>query len=88
MTASNVGFNEVAELASHLSPEEQVRLVAWLGTGLNVTAASPGSATAVLRAMSEPPHLSADDLGEFEQMIASSKLPMKQDGVFDSEDAK
>ena len=34
MTASNVGFQEVAELASHLSPEEQIAIggVDWSGT--------------------------------------------------------
>jgi hypothetical protein len=95
MTTSNVGFQEVAELASHLSPEEQLRLVAWIGAGLNVAPAAPppeeappGSAAAVLRAVREPPHLSPDDVGEFEQMIVAGKLPVREQGVFDSEDAK
>ena len=78
MTANNVGFQEVVDLASHLSPEERLRLVAWIGAGLNATPAEsanenspPGSATAVLRAVHESPHLSAEDVDEWEQMIAA-----------------
>jgi hypothetical protein len=95
MMASNVGFQEVAELASHLSPEERLRLVAWIGAGLDAAPAEsahgeapPGSATAVLRAMRESPHLSADDMGELEQIIAAGKLPVRQEGIFDSGDGK
>ena len=38
--------------------------------------------------MREPPHLSAEDVDELEQMIAAGKLPVRQEGVFDSGDAK
>ena len=55
MTASNVGFQEVAELASHLSPEERLRLLAWIGAGLN--AAPAESATG--RLLQAPPRLSS-----------------------------
>ena len=87
MTASNVGFQEVAELASHLSPEERLRLLAWIGAGLNAAPAEsahgeapPGSATAVLRVVREPPHLSAEDVSELERMIAAGRLPVRQEG--------
>jgi hypothetical protein len=81
MATNDVGFQEVAELASHLSPDEQLRLVAWIGAGLNATPATsaradalPGSATAVLCAVREPPHLSSEDIGEFEQAIAAALI--------------
>jgi hypothetical protein len=95
MATNDVGFQEVVELASHLSPEERLRLVAWIGAGLNAAPATsahadalPGSATAVLCAVREPPHLSAEDVGEFEQMLAAGKLPVHQGGIFDSENTK
>ena len=95
MTAINVGFQEVAELASHLSPEERLRLVAYIGAGLSDVPAEsshgeapPGSPAAVLRAMREPPHLSAEEVDELEKMIAAGKLPVRQQGVFDREDSK
>jgi len=91
MTTSNVGFQEVAELASHLSPEERLRLVVRIEAELSAGVAEsapgespPGSARAVLRAMHEPPHLSAEDVDELEQMIAAGKLPVRQEGIFDS----
>lgn len=94
MTAGNVGFQEVVEWASHLSPEERLRLVACIGAGVSVAPAQPvqgdappGSATAVLRAVREPPHLSAEDVGELEQAIAAGKRPLRQQGIFDSGDA-
>jgi len=95
MTASNISFQKVAELASHLSPDERLRLVAWIGADLNESLtkttserASPGSAAAILRAMREPPHLSAEDVDELNQMIAAGKMPVRQNGVFDRGDIK
>jgi hypothetical protein len=95
MTTNHVGFQEVAELASHLSPDERLRLVAWIGAELNETPAksasgeaAAGSAKAVLHAVCEPPHLSAEDVYELEQMIAAGKMPVRQEGVFDHRDAK
>ena len=95
MTIGNVTFQEVAELASHLSLEERSRLVAWIGAEMNAAPseskandAPPGSAMAILCAMREPPHLSAEDVDALEQAIADGKLPVRHEGVFDSEDAK
>ncbi len=95
MSTSTVTFDEVVELALHLSPEERLRLVARIGTELSETSAEsvraepvPGSAKAVLRAMHEPPHLSGEDVDELERIIAAGKLPVRREGVFESEDAK
>ena len=67
----------MAEFASHLSQEEKSRLVAWIEAEISAAPsesttndAPPGSATAILRAMHEPPHLSAEDVDALEQAIA------------------
>jgi hypothetical protein len=95
MTMNNIGFQEVAELASHLTPTERMQLVAYIGAGLSAETAEPspgdaipGSPTAVLRAMNEPPHLSTEDVGELDKIIETEKLPVRQPGVFDREDPK
>ena len=95
MTANNVGFQEVVEWALHLPPEERLRLVACIGAGLNALPAESarsevplGSAAAVLQAMGEPPHLSAEDIGELERTIAAGKQPVRHEGIFDTGDAK
>ena len=96
MLTTPVGFEEVAELAAQLSPEEQLRLVARIGADLSVALAQTtphaelpvGSSLAVLRAIREPPRLSGEDVEELERMIAVGKLPVKREGVFDSGDAK
>lgn len=95
MSTNNITFQEVAELASHLSPEEQSRLLAWIGSGLDATHAgsasespSLGSATAILRALRESPHPSPEDVDALEQVIADSKIPVRYEGIFDDEDAK
>jgi hypothetical protein len=79
MTANNVGFQEMADLASHLSLEEQARLVAWIGAGMNAapTEFASGAPMAVLHAVTEPPHLPPEDVGELEQAIASGRLPVR-----------
>jgi hypothetical protein len=80
MIAGAVTVDEVVELASHLSPEERLRLVARIGTELSEGLADSapakparGSAKAVLRAIHEPPHVSAGDVDELERMIAAGK---------------
>lgn len=95
MAASNVGFQEVVEWASHLSREERLRLVACIGAGLSVapaeaaqTEAPAGSAMAVLQAIREPPHLSAEDVETLEQAIAAGKQTVRQEGIFDRGGAK
>jgi hypothetical protein len=88
MSAGNVDFHEVAELASHLTPEDQIRLAAWIGAGLGAAAVSPGSATAVLCAIGEPPHLSGEDVGELERAIADGELSVRRQGVFDDKPAR
>lgn len=92
MSASNSGLQQVVELASHLSPEEQVQLIlriqrqlpAALGTtGLgNVACVSP---TAILSAVGEPPHISSETVDELERAIAVGKMPIRQEGIFDKE---
>jgi hypothetical protein len=92
MTTANVTFQEVVELAGHLSFEERSRLVAWIGAELDAAHARcasgdapPGSAAAILRAMREPPHPSSEDVDALEQAIADGKLPVRHEGIFDSE---
>lgn len=41
-----------------------------------------GSATAVLRAMLEPPHPTAADMDEFDAAIASARLPVRTRELF------
>jgi hypothetical protein len=91
MNPSAITLNTVWELASQLSLEERSQLVARIGAELNLAlaetasgGASPGSAQAILHAMRAPPHLSAEDVDELEQMIALGKLPVRQKGVFDT----
>jgi hypothetical protein len=73
-----VTFDQVVELVSQLPPLEQLRLIAHIAADLgnvlvcaDATESPPGSAAAILRAMREPPHLSADDVDELEQAMAS-----------------
>jgi hypothetical protein len=95
MTTANVTFQEVVELASHLSFEERSRLVAWIEAGLDAAHAGcasgdapPGSAAAILRAMHEPPHPSSEDVDALEQAIDNGKLPVRHEGVSDGEDSE
>jgi hypothetical protein len=93
MTASYVDFQEVANLASHLSPEEQMRLVLYLRRQ-NTTAETtdtpdhvvPGSPEAILKAMRMPPHLTTEDVDALERAIAAGELPVRREGVFDQGD--
>jgi hypothetical protein len=86
-------FQQVIELASQLSPEDQLRLVVRIGenlttvfSGKEANEAPPGSATAILRAIREPPRLSDDDVNELERAIIAGRLPMRAEGVFDRTD--
>ena len=94
MASSNVGFQEVVEWAAHLSPEERSRLVACIGAEANAVPSSPhsdsqyGSPTAVLEAMREPPHLSAEDVAELELAITAGKQTLRQEGIFDRGEAR
>jgi hypothetical protein len=90
MSTSAITLEMVTDLASQLSPEERLRLVARIGADLSEAWAGstsgeffPGSASAVLHAMREPPHLAAEDVDELERIIAAGKLSVRQNGVFD-----
>ncbi len=91
MTATAVTLEEVAELASQLSPEEQSRLLARIAQRLSVALARtagesvPGSPSLVVRAMQGEPHVSSEDVDELDRMIAAGRLPVRPEGVFDSE---
>lgn len=87
---STSGFEQVAELASRLSPREQLKLVAQIGEKLSGAAkatpigqAAIGSANAVLEAMRAPPHLSSADVDELERAVSAGSAPARYDGVFD-----
>lgn len=41
-----------------------------------------GSATAILRAMSAPPHLSAADIDELDSALAAGRLPVENGRLF------
>ena len=95
MSTSAITLDMVTDMVSQLSPEERLRLVARIGADLSnaLTDAasgefSPGSASAVLRAMREPPHLAPEDVDELEQIIAAGKLPLRPEGIFDGGDAR
>ena len=83
MSTGAVTFEEVVELALHLSPEERLRLVSRIGTepggGLadSASANRSGPAGAVIQAMHEPPHVSGEDVDELERMIATGKLRVR-----------
>jgi hypothetical protein len=86
-------FQQVAEMASHLSPEEQVQLILriqrQLPAGVGSTGpedALYGSPASVLRAISESPHVESNDVDALEQAIAASKIPIGREGVFDQGD--
>ena len=75
MSAVPPDFQQVIELASLLTPEEQSRLVVRIGENLTAVLSGKdaigrpaGSAAAVLRAIREPPHLS-EDVDELECAI-------------------
>jgi len=87
MSAS--GFDQVVELASRLSPREQLKLVAQIGEKLSdvlepVATGQPatGSATAVLQAMHAPPHLDSTDVDELERAVQAGRMPARYDGIF------
>ncbi len=74
MSAS--GFDEVVELASRLSPREQLKLVAQIGEKLSATLEpsavdqpARGSAAAVLQAMHAPPHLDSADVDVLDRVM-------------------
>jgi hypothetical protein len=90
---STSGFQQVAELASHLSPEEQIQLILRIQRQLPASAAgtvsddAPGGLPVlVLRAIEAPPHVGSGDVDALEQAIAESKIPMGQHGIFDEGD--
>ena len=87
MSAS--GFDQVVELASRLSPREQLKLVAQIGEKLSgeLEPAATGrpaarSAAAVLQAMRAPPHLDSADVDELERAVQAGRMPARFDGVF------
>ena len=88
MSAS--GFDEVVELASRLSPREQLKLVAQIGEKLSgelepaaAGQTDAGSAAAVLHAMRTPPHLDSADVDELERAVQAGRMPARFDGVFE-----
>jgi hypothetical protein len=83
------GFGHVVELASRLSPREQLKLVAQIGeksSGVLDPAvagqAATGSAAAVLEAMRAPPHLGSADVNELERAVQAGRMPARFDGMF------
>jgi hypothetical protein len=51
-----------------------------------VSEAEPlGSPARILRAMREPPHVTQDDVDEFERSMNAGRIPVRQSGLFDRE---
>lgn len=89
--ATAVTLEHIAELANHLSPQEQMQLVVQIGQKLehvlaaaSTNAGDAGSPAIVLRAMRQPPHLPTGDVDELEKAIAEGRLPVRSQGTFDS----
>ena len=82
-------FEHVVELASQLSPRDQLKLVAQIGEKLSdalgaaASGQPPGSVEAVLQAMREPPHLNHGDVDDLECLIDAGRLIVREHGVFD-----
>ncbi len=57
----------------------------WAATKLRqqLSASRKGSPGTVLRAMSEPPHLTTQDVDALEESIAAGRLPIEWKPVFD-----
>jgi hypothetical protein len=88
MSAS--GFDQVVELASRLSPGEQLKLMAQIGAKLSAELApvaigqpATGSAAAVLQAMRAPPHLDNTDVDELERAVQAGRMPARYEGIFE-----
>ena len=84
------GFDQVVELASRLSPREQLKLVAQIGEKLSgelepaaIGQPAAGSAAAVIQAMRAPPHLDNADVDELERAVQAGRTPVRFDGIFE-----
>ena len=94
MSGPPISLEGVAELASQLPPEDQLRLVAHIGQRLGATLSSakplePVSSSpslAILRVMHDEPRLTSEDVDESDRMIASGRLEVRPEGIFDRED--
>ena len=53
-----------------------------LNSLVNVSPALQGSPAALLRAMTEPPHPSAEDVDDLQAAIASGRLPVRNRDLF------
>ena len=89
MLATTPNLDSLANLASQLSPREQLELLVRIGQRLGGVLEQPasylaGSAAAVLQAVSQPPHLDDHAVNEMETAIAQGRLPLQSAGVFDS----
>lgn len=72
------------ERAAKLTGKEPAE---WVAMKLRQQLSAPrkGSPDAVLEAMHEPPHLTPSDVESLEESIATDKLPVKWEPVFDGE---
>ena len=93
MLATTANLDRVTDLASQLSPREQLELLVRIGQGLGVALEQPtsylaGSAAAVLQAASQPPHVDDETVKEMEIAIAQGRRPARSAGEFDHGDAR
>ncbi|MGA2064525.1 MAG: hypothetical protein ABSG86_06140 [Thermoguttaceae bacterium] len=89
------GFDQVVDLASRLSPREQLELVAQIGQKLSgklgpaaIVEPAAGSSAAVLQAMRAPPHLDGADVDELERAVQAGRVPARFDGIFERGNAE
>ena len=93
MLATTPKLDSLANLASQLSPREQLELLVRISQRLGVVLEQPannltGSAAAVLQAVSQPPHLDDQAVKEMETAIAQGRLPVQSAGDFDQEHSR
>jgi hypothetical protein len=77
-------FQQVAEMASQLPVEEQLRLAEEIRQRIEqspVEGEALSDAQAILRAISGPPHLDPADVDELERSIADGRRLMRQERV-------
>lgn len=79
--------DEVYEALAKAAREDGHAPAEWVAMKLRQQLSAPrkGSPDAILQAMREPPHLTSLDVGALEESIATGKLPVRWEPVFDGE---
>ena len=80
--------DEIYEAVKKAASENGLHPVEWVVISLrqHLFDLRPGSPQAILRAMSEPPHLNPEDVDELERAIEEGKLPVNWKSVFEDDE--